>query len=116
RRDAEAARVMLIPRTHPRRGDTESRLTRCRRPRRRRPSIPEASRVSKAVSGILGCPVKPGNDTEWLSEILNPKTDRSIQREARRLTAEIGRRIERLALQRTVAVLHAERLGRRDRI
>src|ERR1700759_2274869 len=46
----------------------------------------------------------------------NRKSDRSMQGEARRLAAEIGSRIERLALQRTVAVLHAERLRRRDRI
>jgi hypothetical protein len=28
------------------------------------PSIPEASRLNSAVSGILGRPVKPGDDTE----------------------------------------------------
>jgi hypothetical protein len=30
-----------------------------------RPSIPEASRLSTAVSGILGRPVKPDDDTEY---------------------------------------------------
>jgi hypothetical protein len=29
------------------------------------------SRVGTAVSGILGRPVKPGDDTEWLFEILD---------------------------------------------
>jgi hypothetical protein len=33
------------------------------------PSIPEASRLSTAVSGILGRPVKPDDDTEWLFDM-----------------------------------------------
>src|SRR5215472_13574523 len=41
---------------------------------------------------------------------------RSIQREARRLAAEIGGRVERLALQRMVAVLYAKRRARQIRI